>query len=126
MVTEAHVKLRRTGSGKARTDSSGAGKPVHELVAIAQETGPRGRAGAGRDLRRKRSIWPIARGRARAGWAAWLLLASCTLAAAACVAYVLVTDRVGGALLQLHCFLAARPQAEGFAKQLWFLALAQL
>ena len=102
MVTEAYIKLRRTGSGKARTDSSEAGKPVRDIVANSQDTGPRGRAGAGRDLRRKGSVWPLAHGPAQRAVGSLL---ACMVAAAVYLAYTLVVDNVGGALLPVHCFV---------------------
>ena len=99
MVTEAHVKLRRTGSGKARTDSGAAAKPVHDVVANSQDPGPRNRAGAGRGVRRRRGIWPLAQGQGLAQWNIASLLAACILAGAVYLAFMLWSDRFGGALL---------------------------
>ena len=104
MVTEAHVKLRRTGSGKARTDSSAAGKAVHEVAASSHSTGQHGRGGAVRDLRRKRSVWPLAHGRLFPLWAIGALLAACTITVAVCLTYLVVPDTFSGALLPRQCF----------------------
>ena len=105
MVTEAHVKLRRTGSGKARTDSSAAGKAVHEVAASSQSIGQHSRGAAVRDLRRKRSIWPLAHGRPLPLWAVGALLAACTITVAVCLTYLVVPDTFSGALLLTQCFL---------------------